>query len=77
MTVWTEEAVAVKKGMKERRIKNRQMILKIIRKKTMERRDLKEAGGPWWESGPALDYWKFLKDLEEGRIKRLNGRKIG
>lgn len=67
----------MKKEMKERRVRNRQMILKIIRKKTQEKKELREEGAPWWETGPALDYWKFLKDLEEGRIRRLNGRKIG
>ena len=45
--------------------------------KTQEEKELREGGAPWWETGPALDYWKFLKDLEEGRIRRLNGRKIG
>lgn len=60
------------------RARNRQMILKIIKKrKALEKEDLKSDEGVWVGKIQMLNYWKFLKDLEEGRITHLNGKKVG
>lgn len=64
------------------RVRNRQLILTVIKKrKALEKGDInlsnEEYEAPWASTPHALNYWKFLKDLEEGRIKHLDGRKIG
>lgn len=63
-------------------VRNRQIILAIIKKrKALEKKDInarhEEHGACWTGTSYVLDYWKFLKDLEEGKIKHLYGKKVG
>lgn len=60
------------------RNRNRRQIIRIIKKKAREsgvRADMDEA--PWESNIAKLEYLQFLRDLEEGRIRHLGGKKIG
>ncbi len=55
----------------------RREIVRIIRKKAREDKKKKEIDEVAWESNTGnIENLAFLRDLEEGRIKGLNGKKI-
>lgn len=60
------------------RQRNRREIIRIIKRKALETKREKQAEETPWDSQISkVEYLQFLRDLEEGRITRLTGKKIG
>ncbi len=56
----------------------RRDIIRIIRQKAKKDKIERAMTDSRYDEGVAkLDYLRFMRDLEEGRIRRLSGKRIG